>query len=165
MTEAMITLEWLRDHTPYDEFIWPWWRHFGNNATIADMVQWLHENNRQCGEAWLLGQTPKLTKAALAVGADVHANCDEALVEATYFGRLGVVKILCAAGVDANARGGQALRMAVLWGHLEIVKELRAAGADFSVIDADLLEEAEMNGHIEVVDYVKSITEEKNNGD
>jgi len=169
MNEPMITLKWLREHGAWEERIWAWedspraWQdRFGDRATVADTLKWLHETKEERWEAWLLAQTPEMTKAMLAAGADVHAADDEALVEAVERGRLRVVKLLRAAGADVNARNGGILRGAVFWGYLEIVKELRAAGADFgSLLRGCLLDATKAAGHTEVVDYVKSVMEGK----
>ena len=161
MTEPMITLEWLREHGAWEDSTWAWEDRFGDRATVADTVKWLHERGEGYWEAWLLAQTPEMTKAALAAGADVHAANDEALVKVAKEGYAELAKILCAAGIDVNAQDGAALRAAVLCGHRGIVKELRAAGADFSVIDADLLVQAKDDGDAEVVNYVKAVMEGK----
>ena len=157
MAEPLITLKWLKEHRACEHLVWLWQDCFDDTATVADTVGWLHKRGIDYWEAWLLAQTPEMTKAMLVAGANVHAADDEALVEATYFGRLEVVKILCAAGVDVNAWEGQALRTAVLCGYLAIIKELRAAGADLSVIGSKLLRTTKKNGYLEVVDYIKSV--------
>jgi hypothetical protein len=54
-------------------------------------------------EAWLLAQTPHLTRAMLAAGADPNAYDSEAPWLAAFDGHEEVVKLLLAAGADPDA--------------------------------------------------------------
>lgn len=69
-------------------------------------------------------------KAALAAGADIHAQDDYALQWAASRGHLDVVEYLLAAGSDIHANEDFALRWAVEHSQTEVVACLLAAGAD-----------------------------------
>ena len=68
-------------------------------------------------------------KLLIDAGADVHAENDFALREASYCGRTQVVKLLLDAGADVHANKDLALCLASNNGHTEIVKILEAAMA------------------------------------
>jgi len=49
-------------------------KHFkGNKAPIKDLLRWVRFLRKPEWEAWLLAQTPELTRSMLAAGADVNA--------------------------------------------------------------------------------------------
>ncbi len=60
----------------------------------------------------------------------VHADDDEALQMANYYGHSKIVAMLINAGADVHANNDQALRWASFNGHTEIVTALINAGAD-----------------------------------
>lgn len=68
-----------------------------------------------------------MVEILLNAGADVHANCDEALWLASKNGHTEVVRVLLEAGADVHAEDGYALQMASEWGHAEIIDLLNNA--------------------------------------
>jgi len=80
-------------------------------------------------EAAITGKASVVT-AALAAGANIHADDDEALRWAAFLGHVDVVQILLAAGANVHADHDGALRSAADHGHAEIARCLMAARAD-----------------------------------
>lgn len=64
---------------------------------------------------------------------------DHALVQASFQGRLDMVKLLVALSADVNAEGGLALLSAVDRGHFSVVKYLVSQGADVKENAPELL--------------------------
>ena len=85
----------------------------------------------------------------LALGADVHANNDDALRSASN-GHVAVVQVLLAAGAYVQADNNYALRYASSNGHLAVVEALLLAGADVHAEDDYALRWASLNGHVAV---------------
>ena len=89
--------------------------------------------------------------AALAAGADVHADFDFALRMASAKGHGAVVQALLTAGADVHAQDDEALGGASENGHLAVVQALLKAGADVHADDDSALRWASHNGHVAVV--------------
>ena len=89
--------------------------------------------------------------AALAAGANVHAQDDEALRRASHNGRLAVVQTLLNAGANVHANNDYALRWASENGHGAVVQELLTAGSNVHAQDDWALRLASENGHGAVV--------------
>lgn len=96
-------------------------------------------------------------RAALAAGADVHAENDHALRQAAYDGDLTIVQCLLDAGADVHAADNAALRDAVSRGHLATVRAHVEAGADTDVSSGSILCWAASNGRAAVIDYLLSV--------
>jgi len=90
-------------------------------------------------------------KAALASGANIHANDDLALRRAVYHGHDEMVSRLLAAGANVHANNDAALRWAAYQGHAKIVNRLLAADANVHADHDDALRWAAIKGHIETV--------------
>jgi len=88
---------------------------------------------------------------ALENGADVHAEDDVSLREASERGHLEVVKVLLENGADVHAEEDLALQGASERGHLEVVKVLLENGADVHAYNDSAIRRALENGHLEVV--------------
>ena len=91
--------------------------------------------------------------AALASGADVHAQDDAALRCASRNGHLAVVQTLLTAGANVHAKDdyAHALRCASAKGHGAVVQALLNAGANVHADDDEALRLASMKGHGAVV--------------
>jgi len=83
---------------------------------------------------------------------DIHANKDNALFCASYFGRLDVVKYLIASGADTNAN--KAVQYAALRDHMDIVKILVEAGADIHANNNEALVRAYGEGRAETFKFL-----------
>lgn len=70
-----------------------------------------------------------VVRALIALGADVHADNELALISASHTGRTDVVKTLVSAGAYIHASEGLALYTAAAAGHADVVRVLLAAGA------------------------------------
>ncbi len=73
-------------------------KRFGNAANIKDLLRWVRFLRKPEWEGWLLAQTPALTEALIANGADVHACENYALFFAESENRADVLKLLQKAG-------------------------------------------------------------------
>ncbi len=89
----------------------------------------------------------------VSIGADIHANNNDALHWASGNEHLDVVKYLVSKG--ANIYEDNVLRMASGNGRLEIVQYLVSIGANVNSDDA--VQWALDNGHLEVVKYLVSM--------
>jgi len=66
----------------------------------------------------------------LSVGADVHADQDNAPYRVACHGHAMVVRVLVEAGADVHADDGVALRWVTINGHVDVVRYPSVAGAD-----------------------------------
>lgn len=96
-------------------------------------------------------------KAALAAGADVHANDDEALCQAAKHGYLEIVETLVAAGADVHVDAGYPLRAASQNGHLSTARCLLDAGADVDADNNAALCMAAQRGRLDVVNLLIAV--------
>jgi len=69
-------------------------------------------------------------KAALAAGANIHVDGDDALYWAATQDHAEIVNLLLAAGANVHVHDDAALRWAAYHSHAEVVNRLLAAGAD-----------------------------------
>ena len=95
-------------------------------------------------------------KILLDAGANVHANSDEALRNATWHGHTEVVKLLLEAGADVHAWNDQALENASRKGNIELVKILLDAGANVHAENNKALNWASYNHHSEIIKLLKN---------
>jgi len=107
MNKPIITYEWLLKHD-----------------ACPDAV---HEIGEEKWEAWLLSQTVEMTKAVLAVGANVHAFDGAALSRASVVGYVELARVLLAAGADPGACDGEAMKAAKVYRHTKIIEMLKTA--------------------------------------
>ena len=91
---------------------------------------------------------------AVKSGANVHANNDIALRDASYNGHAAVVELLLKAGADVHARDDEALLWASSRGHAAVVKCLLKAGAYVHANDDYALRKASYYGHATVVELL-----------
>jgi hypothetical protein len=63
---------------------------------------------------------------ALRHGADIHAQSDAALRDASFYGHFTVVQYLVEKGADVHANDDDALRTAARKGHLRVVEYLKS---------------------------------------
>jgi hypothetical protein len=86
--------------------------------------------------------------------ADIHADNDSALLNASMNRYLEVVQYLCEHGADIHAYGEYAMRCAAMNGHLGVVQYLCEHGADIHAYGECAVRRATENGHLEVVKYL-----------
>jgi ankyrin repeat protein len=103
----------------------------------------------------------ELVEAFIKLGADVHVQDDFALIYASEYGQLDVVKCLIknGAGLAASPRPDKvgndyALIRASMYGHLEVVRCLIYHGANVHACNGDSLRWASAHGHLDVVEYL-----------
>jgi len=89
-------------------------------------------------------------KAALAAGANIHAD-DDALYWAACHGHVEVVRLLLAAGANVHVHDDGALRWAADQGRTNVVRVLLAARANIHADDDAALRWAAKNSHTDVV--------------
>lgn len=88
----------------------------------------------------------------LVNGADVHANDDQALVEAAENGHLEVVRMLLLFGADACAQDNMPAAVASENAHIAVLGLLFAHGATLDFQDPEALGMATFNGRTNVVE-------------
>jgi hypothetical protein len=98
----------------------------------------------------------EIAKYLVSLGADIHANEDIALIEASLNGHLEIVKYLASVGADIHTCNEYSLRTASKWGHLEVVKHLISLGADVHANEDIAQKEASRYGHLEVAVFLES---------
>jgi ankyrin repeat protein len=94
-----------------------------------------------------------IVKHLIEIGADIHANNNEALCQSAAFGHLDIVKYLIESGADIHVNNDMALRMSSKYGFLEIVKYLVEKGADIHAENDWALKSSAFHGYMEVVKY------------
>ena len=85
---------------------------------------------------------------------DFRCDDDLAVLTASEYCHLEVVKYLCEAGLDFRSGNNQAVQYTSYFGHLEVVKYLCEIGADFRSDNNCAVRWASRNGHYEVVKYL-----------
>lgn len=94
-------------------------------------------------------------EAALAAGADVHANDDEALILVASRGHHEALQTLIDAGANVHAKDGQALSMAADIGCQDCAIRLLDAGAE---VDVDsVVDELEDSGLYDDAQWLRRI--------
>lgn len=83
--------------------------------------------------------------------ADVKSLDDNAIIQASLYGHLEVVKFLISQGADVKAQNNFPVVWASRNGHLEVVKYLISQGAEKSECAFVI---AKINGHDEVCNYL-----------
>lgn len=83
------------------------------------------------------GGNPELLGFLMILGPDIEK--DHALVQASFQGKLDMVKLLVALGADVNTDDGLALSSAVDRGHFSVVRYLVSQGADVKEDAPELL--------------------------
>ena len=91
-------------------------------------------------------------KKAIEMGANVHAEDDNALLFASLNGHYGVVKLLLDNGADVHAVNDFALRWASVNGHYDVVALLLDNGAN---VPMGTLRQASANDHYDVIELLK----------
>ncbi len=103
----------------------------------------------------------KTTEALLKLGADIHANDEDALMSVACNGDTDILKLLLDNGANVHANNDYALRMAAMYGHAETVKLLLDHGANVHANNDEALRRARNYGHTEVVNILEAqITKE-----
>ena len=103
-------------------------------------------------------KSPELLYLAIQVVPSFYSyNKNRALIKASYYGNLPLVKYLVENGADITAEENAALRWASEKGHFDIVKYLVEHGADITARDNSALKWAIAFGHSEVVKYLTSL--------
>ena len=92
-----------------------------------------------------------LSRLFLECGADINADDDRALCEASSSGHVELVKFLIESGANIHADDDCALRETSVCGRTEVVKLLIKNGANIHALNDCALCEASYAGHIEVV--------------
>lgn len=125
------------------------WRHRHTRRPPLQAIE--HALAQRLRNAAKSGDLPGV-QAALAAGANLHADNDNALRWAAEHGHFAVVEHLLAAGAHVDAQDNYALRLASGRGSLDIVQALLAAGADVHALDGLALQAAAEGGHLDVVE-------------
>ena len=133
-------------------------------VTIPEYAEMIEDPE---GEKWraskvILGERKDLCDVStweylISVGADIHAENDEAIRWASLYGHIEVVKYLVSIGADIHANNNYAIRLASKHGHLEVVKYLVSIGADIHADNDYAIRYASEKGYLEVVKYLVSI--------
>ena len=95
-----------------------------------------------------------VVKYLVEIGADIHAEEEEALRWATSSGQLSVAKYLVEKGAIIHANNSRAFIAACQYGHLEVVKYLVEHGADVTTEDNSAVLWGCYNGYLSVVKYL-----------
>ena len=103
-----------------------------------------------------------LAKLSIELGADIHAQDDDALCWASEFGHTEIVKLLLDRGADIHAQNDWVLRWASENGHTETVKLLLDRGADIHADNDYAFHCASNRGHTETVKLLKEYIEKEN---
>lgn len=111
----------------------------------------MEEINRQLIEAAARNELVKVIDLVLEEGADVHAEEDAALIQASVNGNKDIATVLLRNGANVHANGDNPIRSAAHNGHTETVRLLLENGADLHAEDDQALREASANGHTETV--------------
>lgn len=90
----------------------------------------------------------------LASGANIHADCDNAVLLAVWHDTSKTLKLLIEKGANIHAQNGAALHYASCWGKIEAVKALVAAGANIHAQNDEALRCAATYNKIEVVSFL-----------
>ncbi len=93
----------------------------------------------------------------VSIGADIHADNDYALREASRAGNLEMVQYLVSVGADIHALNDNALRTACAYSRLDIVQYLVSVGANIHVDNDIALREASYKDGLETVQYLVSM--------
>ena len=91
----------------------------------------------------------------VSLGADIR-NDYNALMYASFYGYLDVIKYLVSIGADIHVNDDFPLRWVSKNGHLDAVKYLVSVGADIHADDDFALRWASINGHLDVAKYLVS---------
>ncbi len=93
----------------------------------------------------------------VSLGADIHADNDAALLDASQNGHLDVVQYLVSKGANIHVEDDFALRRASMNRHLDVVQYLVSVGADIHAADDQAIRAAAFRGHLDVVQYLVSM--------
>ncbi len=153
-------IEWLKKRDATHYLIEAFARKFDKSTTIDKLVTWLHEEDYDYWEGWLLGQDDAvLTELMLEAGANPKVNGNDALKRAAAKGYLNTVKVLCFWGADVRVEDDFVFKVAAGRGHLKIAKFLKNfdESVDIHAGDEYALKEAVRHNYIYVVDYLVSL--------
>jgi len=128
---------------------------YGKRTLMKEVIKYFDETGREDWLVWLLTQEPKLTRAFIENGADVHASDDAALRWAAREGHLEVVKFLIENEANVHASNDAALCWAAREGHSKVVKFLIEKGADVHASDDAALRWARILGHTEMTEFLE----------
>ena len=135
-------------------------KHKKNRSWSEYYIQDLRKINSSNVQKYLIdgSRNRRLDQAiiSLNIGADIHADNDQALRLASEYGYLDIVKYLISAGANIHADDDYALRWASSNDHLDIVKYLISAGANIHGWDDGALRGASYHGHLDIVKYLIS---------
>ena len=106
--------------------------------------------NKQFIESSRYGYS-SIVKLLIDLGANIHAQDDQAIIFASRNGYLSVVKLLIDSGADIHAQDNDAIIWASCRGHLPVVKILIKSGADIRAQNSDAIIWASHHGHLLVV--------------
>ncbi len=98
----------------------------------------------------------------ISMGANVHAQDDRALREASGKGHLPIVKYLLSRGADIHVWYEEPLRNAAINGHLAAVKYLIDHGADIHYETGRLVKFAILGGHLDTIGYLLDLLSKDN---
>jgi len=90
----------------------------------------------------------------LEQGANLHANNEAALRQASMYGHCDVVQLLLVHGADVHAHNDEALREASMLGHCDVVKLLLEHGAHVHADEDAALRYASKYGNCDVVELL-----------
>ena len=93
----------------------------------------------------------EVIKLLIDLGADIHAEDDQAIINASWEGHLSVVKLLIKLGANIHAQDNEAIVSASYQGNFSVAKLLIELGADIRAQDNDSISSASSYGHLSIV--------------
>ena len=127
------------ENKPCHEALEAFEERFGTKAKIKEVIDWLNEIDREDWLAWILTETPEITKAFIENGADVHTYNDVAICWTAEDGQKEIAELLLKNGANVHAWDDSTLRYAVENGHTEMVELLLKNGANAHACDDEAL--------------------------
>ena len=123
---------------------------------IEDLRQVTPTNAQAKLKSWSRDGRLDLIMIAANKGADIRADNDFAVRNASYNGHLEVVKYLVSQSANIRADNDEAVRWTSRNGHLDVVKYLVSQGADIRARNDFAVRNASFKGHLDVVKYLVS---------
>ena len=98
-----------------------------------------------------------VVKLLIDLGANIHAQNDKAIIYASLNDNLSMVKLFIDLGANIRAQNDKAIIYASGKGNLSVVKLLIESGADIHAENNLALEYAELNKHLSVIELLKKL--------
>jgi len=150
-----VTLRWVESRNACMQSVTDFRAEFGEKATVKEVYDWIIRIGKLGWLVWLINQDDlKISKELIELGADDHANNENALRWAARMGHLETVELFVKKGVDFRFNKDCILWWAAYSGHLRIVKFLVESGANARANKDLALYWAKRMGHPEVVKFL-----------